>query len=110
MSELLAGLGPGVPAIAQGRLYAVRDPQGAYPAMIAGEGEVRGMVHQAGSVDLSALDRFEGAQYRRAEIVLEDGQCADAYLWVEPVSGLEAIAHGDFGRWLNENGLRPYTL
>jgi gamma-glutamylcyclotransferase (GGCT)/AIG2-like uncharacterized protein YtfP len=107
--DLLAGIGPGVPASARGSLYAVRNEAGAYPAMVAGEGEVRGMLHEAGSVDLAALDVFEGAEYRRAEIEVEGGQTAQAYLWVGSTDGLEPIAHGEFARWLRENGLSAYS-
>lgn len=102
--ELLAGIGPGLPATARGKLYAVRDDTGAFPAMIEGEGEVRGMLHEAGSVDLAALDAFEGAEYRRIEIEVSGGQVAQAYLWAGPVDGLEPIPHGDFARWLRETG------
>lgn len=110
--DLLAGIGPGVPAVARGALYAVRDAQGAYPAMVAGDGEVWGVVHEAGSVDLAALDAFEGAEYGRADIdVTADGEqlTAQAYLWSGSTDGLEPIAHGAFARWLRENGIDAYS-
>lgn len=110
---LLAGLGPGWPAATRGMLYAVRSARGAYPALLPGgapkDSWVRGMVHEAGEVDLDALDAFEGAEYRRAEVELEDGGLAEAYLWVGPIEGLEPILHGDFARWLGEQGERPYA-
>ncbi|HTM95473.1 MAG TPA: gamma-glutamylcyclotransferase family protein [Croceibacterium sp.] len=107
--DLLAGIGSGVPATARGRLYAVRNEAGAYPAMVAGEGEVRGMLHEAGSVDLAALDVFEGTEYRRAEIEVDGGQVAQAYLWAGSTDGLEPITHGEFALWLRENGLSAYS-
>ena len=64
IAAMLAGLGPGCRACAHGQLYAVPSTRGCYPALLTGEGhetrEVRGMVHAAGSVDIAALDRFEG--------------------------------------------------
>lgn len=107
--DLLAGIGPGVPAIARGDLYAVRHEAGAYPAMVAGDGEVRGMLHEAGSVDLAALDLFEGAEYRRAGIEVDEGRSAHAYLWTGAIDDLELIEHGEFARWLRENGLSAYS-
>jgi gamma-glutamylcyclotransferase (GGCT)/AIG2-like uncharacterized protein YtfP len=107
--DLLAGIGPGVPATANGTLYAVRHDAGSYPAMVAGEDEVRGMLHEAGTVDLARLDAFEGAEYRRSDIEVGAGQAAQAYLWVGSIDGLEPIAHGDFARWLRENGVSAYS-
>lgn len=110
--ELLAGIGPGVPATARGALYAVRDAKGAYPAMVAGDGEVRGVVHEAGSVHLAALDAFEGAEYVRTDIdVTAEGRQlgAQAYLWAGSTEGLEPIPHGAFARWLRETGLAAYS-
>jgi len=107
--DLLAGIGPGVRATARGDLYAVRNEAGAYPAMVAGGGEVRGMLHEAGSVDLAALDVFEGPEYRRTEIEVGGGQVAQAYLWAGSTDGLESIVHGEFARWLRENGLSAYS-
>jgi gamma-glutamylcyclotransferase (GGCT)/AIG2-like uncharacterized protein YtfP len=107
--DLLTGIGPGVPATARGRLFAVRNEAGAYPAMVEGDGEVRGMLHEVGGVDLAALDVFEGAEYRRAEIDVEGGQIAQAYLWAGGTENLEPIAHGEFARWLRENGLNAYS-
>lgn len=105
---LLAGLGPGVSATARGLLYAIDEPAGVHPAMVAGEGTVRGMLHEAGGVDLAALDRFEGADYRREPVAVatEEGQeqSADAYVWLRSTAALEVIPDGDFARWLRESG------
>ncbi|WP_162935713.1 gamma-glutamylcyclotransferase family protein [Tsuneonella amylolytica] len=110
VQRLLAGIGPGRPATARGTLYAVDDPEGAHPAMTEGEGTVRGMLHEAGSVDLAGLDAFEGADYRRSPIVAEcegEAVAAEAYVWVSDTDGLEPIPDGDFARWLAGSGLAP---
>ena len=78
------------------------------------------MVHEAGTVDLATLDRFEGvdphdpraAEYRREPVRVTPATgaplVADAYLYNRAaVSDLALIPHGDFGRWLRETGHRP---
>lgn len=110
VQELLAGLGPGRPAIAQGDLFAVVNPADAHPAMVPGEGEVKGVLHEAGTVDLAGLDVFEGADYCRQQVSVScagETVAADAYVWVGSTAGLEPIADGDFARWLAESGLAP---
>lgn len=120
IAAMLAGLGPGRRATTRGILYAIPDPRGWYPVLLPGEGEVRGMVHEAGSVDLAKLDRFEGVdptnpragEYRREPIhvFLSEGATimADAYLSNRaPAPDFEPIAHGDFARWLRETGREP---
>lgn len=110
VQRLLAGIGPGRPATARGTLFAIDEPDGAHPAMIAGEGIVRGVLHEAGSVDLAALDAFEGADYLRSPLmVLCEGEeiAAQAYVFVGPTDGLEPIPDGDFARWLAASGLDP---
>lgn len=108
--RLLAGIGPGRPATARGLLFAVDDPDGAHPAMIPGGGIVTGMLHTAGSVDITGLDAFEGADYRRSPIRVRcDGVEveAEAYLWVAATGGLETIPDGDFAGWLAASGRAP---
>jgi gamma-glutamylcyclotransferase (GGCT)/AIG2-like uncharacterized protein YtfP len=110
VQRLLAGIGPARPATVRGLLYAVDDPKGAHPAMVAGDGVVKGMLYEAGSVDLAGLDAFEGENYARCPIVtLCDGEPveAEAYLWVAPVEQLDTIPDGDFARWLAESGRAP---
>jgi gamma-glutamylcyclotransferase (GGCT)/AIG2-like uncharacterized protein YtfP len=115
--QLLAGIGPGQAATVRGTLYAVPDARGAYPVLLPGEGLVHGWLHEAGSVDLAALDRFEGVdpddpmsgEYRREAVLamLADGSTveAQAYLWNRQVhDGLERLAEGDFARWLAGSG------
>jgi gamma-glutamylcyclotransferase (GGCT)/AIG2-like uncharacterized protein YtfP len=117
IKALLAGLGPGRRATAPGLLYAVPDPRGWYPVLIPGEGTVHGMVHEAGSVDVAALDRFEGldpqdpkaGEYRREPVSVtpEAGAALQAHAYLynrQPAAAFELIAHGDFARWLREGG------
>lgn len=117
---LLAGLGHGERATTQGTLFAVPDPAGWYPVLLDGKQQVTGALHEAGMVDLAALDRFEGVdpadpragEYRRAAISVT-GQTglavsAHAYLYNHaPGPGFVPIGHGDFARWLRETGNRP---
>jgi len=128
--DRLAGLGPGQPATAVGRLYAVPDPQGWYPALMYDAGSpdghqpglVHGMLHDSGQVDLAALDRFEGVDprdphagdYRRAEISVTtaDGQAvlAFAYLWNHRLTGnLVHLPLGDFALWLRQSGQQAFA-
>ncbi|MXO65781.1 gamma-glutamylcyclotransferase family protein [Altericroceibacterium endophyticum] len=122
VKTLLADLGPGRRATVTGRLYAAGDPQGAYPVLVEGTGEVQGMVHEAGSVDTEALDRFERidpddpdkGEYRRIEMdaVCADGtHCvAEVYFYNHALSPqLRPIPHGDFARFLKETGHQPYS-
>lgn len=107
--RLLSGIGPGRPATTRGRLFAVDDPDGAHPALVAGDGVVAGVLHEADAVDLAGLDAFEGAAYVRTEITVHcDGEDlpADAYIWIASTDGLEPIPDGDFARWLAASG-RP---
>jgi gamma-glutamylcyclotransferase (GGCT)/AIG2-like uncharacterized protein YtfP len=116
---LLHGLGPGRPASTSGRLYAVAERGRFYPALVPGEGTVHGMAHEAGTVDLAALDRFENVrsdgtgEYRRVPIRLLLGggtEGADAYLYNRPiVAGLVPIEHGDFARWLRNTGALAFA-
>jgi len=110
--QLLSGLGPGLRASTTGTLFAVLDPRGAYPVLVPGEGTVHGMLHEAGSVDLVALDAFEGIEYRRqpVTVALANGGSgmADAYVYqFAPRPEFLPIAHGDFARWLRETGTAP---
>lgn len=108
--KLLAGLGPGRPATVRGDLYGVDDPEGAHPAMVPGNGVVKGVLHEAGSVDLAGLDAFEGADYARRPVVAtceDQDVAAEAYIWVAPTAGLAPIADGDFARWLAQSGRPP---
>ena len=74
---------------------------------------VRGAVHEAGAVDLAAVDAFEGPDYERREVTVlgpDGAMTAELYVWIAdlPIAA-EPIAHGDFARWLAETGNRPLS-
>jgi len=113
VGPLLAGIGPGWSASVPGELWAVPDPQGWYPALVAGSGTVQGMVHEAGDVDLGALDAFEGAEYRRTSVTATtaSGELpAMAWLYTAPLpNGAERVSDGDFAGWLADTGRAPFS-
>jgi gamma-glutamylcyclotransferase (GGCT)/AIG2-like uncharacterized protein YtfP len=114
----LAGLGLGATATTTGALYAIPDPGGWFPALILTQARfstiVHGTLHEAGSVDLAPIDAFEGADYARTSVPVDGWDArgrtlADAYVWTADLpAGAEPIAHGDFVRWLEETGNRPF--
>jgi len=112
MAELVALLEPGQPATAEGQLFAIADPAGHHPAMIAGTGTVHGRLHRAGSgfgaAELAEMDAYEGEAYARSAVTvtLPDGTAAaaEAYVWTGSVAALAPITHGDFARYLAESG------
>jgi gamma-glutamylcyclotransferase (GGCT)/AIG2-like uncharacterized protein YtfP len=66
--------------------FALRMVDG-YPALVPGYRAVLGELYRINTEDLSALDEFEGSDYRRGAIELEDGRRALAYLALEPGAG-----------------------
>lgn len=122
-SRLIAPLDFLGEATVAGKLFAKRDPRGVYPVLIAGGRErVRGVLAamSAGAKPppgwIHTLDEYEGAgrEYLRRSVrcVGPDGQPvkAQAYVYARPTArGLQAIRHGDFRRFLEETGLRPFA-
>ena len=112
MAELVALLEPGQVATVAGKLFAIADPDGHHPAMVAGEGAVHGRLHQLGeqfgAAELAEMDAYEGGDYARrpVEVRRADGTLvsAEAYVWTGPTTGLTTIEHGDFARYLAESG------
>lgn len=121
-----AKLAPVGPARAAGALWAIPDPLGWFPALVEGEGTVRGMVYEARSdfaaADLAAMDAYEdfdpadpdGSLYlRRALPVAVDGEApaqAHVYLWNRPLpEGARSIPGGNFRGWLAGEGLTQFT-
>ena len=109
IARLLEGLGEGEPASAAGTLYAVPDARGWYPVLVPGDGRVHGTLCDAGTVDLAALDVFEGIEHRRSPILAtpsgREAVRAEAYLYqFAPRPDFLPIEHGDFARWLRETG------
>lgn len=95
-----------------GRLYVIPDPLGWYPAMVRGDGTVRGALYEAGpsfsAEDLARLDRYEGPDYGR-EMVRVGRVEAQAYVWrgALPETAV-ALPHGDFARFLRDGGHKAY--
>jgi len=62
--------------------------------------------------DLAALDAYEGADYRRQDVPVDDGGLvfmAHAWLWQGALpADAEALPHGDFFAWLGRHGLNAY--
>ena len=117
---------PMVRTVVKGRLYAIRDPLGWYPALLPGSRPVHGMVYaiapKFGTADLAALDTYEGydprhperSVYRRRPIAfrIEDRRLhvADAYFFNAPLPpGSRRVKGGDFHAWLEANRLRAYS-
>ncbi|TYC85430.1 gamma-glutamylcyclotransferase [Novosphingobium sp. BW1] len=113
------------PAQVRGRLVAIPDPDGWYPALLSGEGRVAGMLYAArpsfSRATLDELDAYEGGcsrahgagEYRRVAIGvrLDDGRCraAQAYLYARPLPrGSRELPGGDFVSWLVGTGASPF--
>ena len=115
----LEGLGLGAPATTTGALYASPSGSQWYPALIPTQARyataVHGTIHEAGSVDLAAIDAFEGPDYERQALEIDgwDGfgdTTAQVYIWTaELPEGAELIPHGDFVQWLEETGREPLS-
>lgn len=113
------------PATARGALYAIGEPEGWYPIMLAGAGPVHGRLYEAapgfGEADLAQLDADEDfdpaaparSLYLRTTIIVADAQGvlqeAQTYSFNGPLpSAALPIADGDFSAWIAREGLRPY--
>jgi gamma-glutamylcyclotransferase (GGCT)/AIG2-like uncharacterized protein YtfP len=114
-------LATGVPARAWGRLFALPDPAGWYPALVpdpAGPA-VHGMVHAARATfcaqHLAAIDAYEdcrsdgSGEYRREPVVVATGagEClAEAYIYNASLpAGARPVPGGDFRAFVAEHGL-----
>ena len=120
----LAGLGLGSPATTPGALFAIPNAGGQdqitwYPALVLTQARystnVVGTIHEAGDVDLAAVDAFEGVAYTRQSVPVDgwsgygDAE-AQAYVWTADLpDGAEQITHGDFVLWLEETGRKPFA-
>lgn len=104
----------GCAASVRGRLYAVPDPAGWYPALLPGAGWVQGMVYRAGprfdARALARMDAYEGRDYRRC-VMKAGAVMAQAYIWRGALPrGAQRIAGGDFRLWLKARGRRAYGV
>lgn len=109
-----ARLRPLGPALARGKLLALFDESGWYPALLEGEGLVSGAVYETSPDfvpdDLAVLDAYEGAEYERRPILAEGIGEAEAYWWAGPLPLCgEPIPGGDFSAWLVATGRRAFA-
>lgn len=115
----LAGLGLGSPATTAGALFAIPHPHGWFPALVLTQARfatnVVGTLHEAGDIDLAAVDAFEGPDYTRQAVPVDGWSGfgdteAQAYVWTADLpDNAEPIVHGDFVRWLEETGRSAFT-
>ena len=100
-------LGPGA---VNGRLYEVSW----YPALVLNEnaGEVIGDIYEVSEEGLTALDEFEGSEYRRVRTMVQnagdEAESAWIWEWNRPTDELQPIPGGDWlmidpGVTLDEN-------
>ena len=108
-----------------GELWAIPDPAGWYPALVAGTGAVHGRLYAAmdefGADDLARLDGWEDYRpgnpddslYRREAMQVTDAGgnrvTAQVYRFNRPLpDGALAIVDGDFHAWLSATGQAAY--
>ncbi|PNU03700.1 gamma-glutamylcyclotransferase family protein [Novosphingobium guangzhouense] len=97
-----------------GRLYALPDRHGWYPALMRGAGRVWGTVcHlRLRHGDLARLDSYEGPEYRRVTLpVRTDGGArtpAQVYVWRGACRGGHLIG-ADFLEWLRASRHKAYS-
>jgi Uncharacterized conserved protein len=108
----------------RGRLWAIPDALGWYPALVAGKGWVEGELAVAAAFsvrDLAMLDHYEDFYPRRRAVSLywrESAVARDGWRRRRPVQlyryvgrvpkGALPIDGGDFADWLRQTGNRPY--
>lgn len=114
------------PAMVRGVLHAIPDPDGWFPALLPGDGEIRGMLYHAKEsftgADIWAMDAYEDCNpaepslslYRREEVnVTTLGGTmvrAQAYLFNLPLpQGSRPVPPGDFRAWLAQEGLTAFA-
>lgn len=97
-----------------GRLHAVPDAAGWYPALVPGLGRVRGTLVElrlrAG--ERALLDRYEGREYRRVTLpvrLARTRSCAQAYVWRGRLPKGAVPIGPDFLEWLRGIGGRAYA-
>jgi gamma-glutamylcyclotransferase (GGCT)/AIG2-like uncharacterized protein YtfP len=121
-----ARLRPVGPASVPGALWAVPDTAGWFPALVAGQGRVHGMLYAAmdsfDAGDLARLDEWEdfrshqpaASLYLRVEMHAVDSAgrsvAAQVYRFNQPLpTDARAIPGGDFQAWLKATGNTAYA-
>lgn len=106
------------PAHVPGRLVAMPDAGGWYPALVPGCAGARccGTLVWARLTrdDRMLLDHYEGSEYRRRRVRARDAAgtvfAATAYAWCVPLpADIRPIPDGDFLAWLAREGVRAFT-
>ncbi|GFM27927.1 gamma-glutamylcyclotransferase family protein [Novosphingobium sp. PP1Y] len=101
-----------------GQIHAIRGSNGWFPALVpaASAQRVRGTLCELELApgELSLLDRYEGAEYRRAALPVRLGNgarvAAQVYLWrISLPVHARPIAGGDYLAWLEESRLSAFT-
>lgn len=101
-----------------GRIFAVQDRSGWFPALLRAKSgaRVRGTLCELRLApgDLARLDRYEGREYHRISLPVRTGRgalvVAQVYLWRSALpSGAPAIAGGDFTAWLRRSQREAFT-
>jgi len=112
-------------ATARGRLHAIGDPAGWYPALTPGDDAVHGRLYETlptfDAAALAALDAYENfdpaqpdaSDYLRRGLRVRDDdghtRMAQAYLWRPPIpANAREVPGGDFAAWIARNGLPAY--
>lgn len=105
-------------ATATGRMFALREGKGWFPALVPAKGyaRVRGTLCELDlrPGELARLDRYEGTEYRRVVLPVRTGNrgtvAAQAYLWRTALAGdARPVRSGDFLGWLRDNGLDAFS-
>lgn len=98
-----------------GRLMAIPNANGFYPALIRSDRRrTFGTVFDVAlsPSDWGVLDRYEGDEYRRAATLFDargSRPHAQFYRWAGFIPArARPIPGGNFRQWLKENGCRPY--
>ncbi len=104
-----------VAATVPGRLYAIPDPRGWYPAGVAAaDAAIAGalLTLDLAANDLARLDRYEGRDYRRTMVRARAGGAlvaAQAWRWDRQLPArARPVPSGDFRRWLDLTGHRAF--
>ncbi|MBB4857801.1 gamma-glutamylcyclotransferase (GGCT)/AIG2-like uncharacterized protein YtfP [Novosphingobium chloroacetimidivorans] len=102
------------PASVAGRLIAVPDPRGWYPALLPGAARCRGTLVRAelSRADVARLDRYEGTDYRRTTLRARAAGrmvTCSGYVWRSALpAGAVWMAGGDFLWWLAHERRRAF--
>jgi gamma-glutamylcyclotransferase (GGCT)/AIG2-like uncharacterized protein YtfP len=83
-----------------------------FPAIVVGEGGVKGEIYLVDNATLARLDRLEGhpRMYRREVVTVQSGSCLFdvwVYVWQGPVDYLAPVPSGDWVEYYEAYSSRP---